>query len=332
MIFIFLLFFFSKKLFLNISKKKHKLKMSEGEIILDYIKKEQKRFQIKKNESDGKKFKASKKKIFLIIFLVITLSTIIYITNNKKKLRLKVEELKKEKNEIEKKIKVFQNEIKIFSPTIVPFKGEYDTESIIDNILFPFTSNIIKDLKDIEFMRQHLGKVGLRLEYQATTHGDNFETFIERTKIHHHHLVLIKTKTGKRFGGYISVNFNLQSLAGEYIEVGKIDNTAFLFNLDSQKIYDVNEDFSAVYCSEINVCQFGGLDLVIPNHFFNSKGKSEFPFHYGIGSEKLELTQGEKEFDIEELEAFHINFYPRDFYDDYEQKGRMGKEYNVFDY
>ena len=258
--------------------------------------------------------------------------TIIYITNNKKKLRLKVEELKKEKNEIEKKIKVFQNEIKIFSPTIVPFKGEYDTESIIDNILFPFTSNIIKDLKDIEFMRQHLGKVGLRLEYQATTHGDNFETFIERTKIHHHHLVLIKTKTGKRFGGYISVNFNLQSLAGEYIEVGKIDNTAFLFNLDSQKIYDVNEDFSAVYCSEINVCQFGGLDLVIPNNFFNSKGKSEFPFHYGIGSEKLELTQGEKEFDIEELEAFHINFYPRDFYDDYEQKGRMGKEYNVFDY
>ena len=303
--------------------------MSEGEEIkIEYIKKDDKPLKQKKIKS----LKKAPKKITLITLLITSILITIFLIKKYNNLKKEISQLKINKNEIKEEINLYEKNIKIFPPKIVPYKGEYHSESIVENILFPYKSNIIEDIKDIEFFRNNLGKVGLRLEYQATTHGDNFETFIERTKIHHHHLVLIKTKTGKRFGGYISVNFNLQSLAGEYIEVGKIDNTAFLFNLDSQKIYDVNEDFSAVYCSEINVCQFGGLDLVIPNHFFNSKGKSEFPFHYGIGSEKLELTQGEKEFDIEELEAFHINFYPRDFYDDYEQKGRMGKEYNVFDY
>jgi hypothetical protein len=44
------------------------------------------------------------------------------------------------------------------------------------------------------------------------------------------------------------------------------------------------------------------------------------------------LTSGEKEFEIEEIEDFHINFFPRDFIDDYNKKGRYSLNYNEYDY
>ena len=303
--------------------------MSEGEEIkIEYIKKEDK--PLKQNKI--KSLKKAPKKITLITLLITSILITIFLIKKYNNLKKEISQLKIKKNEKKEEINLYEKNIKIFPPKIVPYKGEYHSESIVENILFPYKSNIIEDIKDIEFFRNNLGKVGLRLEYQASKHGDNYETFIKRTKIHYHHLLIIKTKTGKRFGGYISVNFNLPSLAGELIEVGKIDNSAFLFNLDSQKIYDVNKDVSAVYCTESVVCQFGGLDLIVPHNFFKNKGTSQFPFNYGNGASKLELTQGEKEFEISELEVFHVNFFSRDFYEDYEKKGRLGKEYNVFDY
>ena len=172
----------------------------------------------------------------------------------------------------------------------------------------------------------------MRMLFKASKHGDDFKTFQQRTNIHHHLLVLIKTKSGKRFGGYTSDNFSLHLVAGYYVDCGKYDQTAFLFNLDQLKIYNVDQGNTAIFVDEDVIVQFGGLDIKIPNKFFEKKGTSQFPYFYGKGSGKLELTNGESEFEIEELEVFHINFFERDFMDNYKEKGRLGKRYNEFDY
>ena len=269
------------------------------------------------------------KNLLLLLIIFTTLILIIFQNSKKKTLNTSIINLKTENEKLSKSIKT---KTQIFTPKITPYKGEYQTNSIVDNILFPYKSNIIKDLKEIIFFRNIFGKVSMRMLYQATKHGDDFETFQKRTNTHHHHLILIKTKSGKRFGGYTSDNFSLHNVAGYFVDCGKFDKTAFLFNLDQQKIYNVDQKNTAIFVDEEVIVQFGGLDIRIPNKFFGKKGTSQFPYFYGKGSSKLELTMGENEFEVEELEVFHINYFERDFMDNYKEKGRFGKRYNEFDY
>jgi hypothetical protein len=269
------------------------------------------------------------KNLLLLLIIFTTLILIIFQNSKKKTLNTSIIYLKTENEKLSNLIKT---KTQIFTPKILPYKGEYDSKSIVDNILFPYKSNIIKSLDELLFLRNIFGKVSMRMLYQATKHGDDFETFQKRTNTHHHHLILIKTKSGKRFGGYTSDNFSLHNVAGYFVDCGKFDKTAFLFNLDQQKIYNVDQKNTAIFVDEEVIVQFGGLDIRIEDKFFGKKGTSEFPYFYGKGNPKLELTSGEKEFEIEEIEDFHINFFPRDFMDDYNKKGRYSLNYNEYDY
>ena len=211
---------------------------------------------------------------------------------------------------LKSKSKILQNYIskknqlsKIFSPKIIPYKSKNHLDSIIDNILFPYKSSIIESMEDIDFIRETLGKVGIRLEYKAKIHGDNVIKFQEKTKTHHHHLLLIKTKKGNRFGGYTSLNFEPAMMAGFSADVEKIDPSAFLFNLDDKKIYNVTQGLSALYCDNFFVAHFGEGDLILWDNFLKDGGMSDFPENYGKGANKGELTKEGRKFQIDELEA-----------------------------
>ena len=274
------------------------------------------------------KIKKAKNTLLLLIILT-SLIILIFMNSKKKTLNTSIIKLKTEN---EKLSKILKSKTQIFTPQINPYKGDYQLDSLVDNILFPYKSNIIKDLKEILFFRKIFGKVSLRMMYQSSKHGDDFQTFQKRTNIHHHILILIKTKSGKRFGGYTSDNFSLHNVAGYYVDCGKFDPTAFLFNLDEEKIYNVDKGKTAIFVDEEVIVQFGGLDLRVEDKFYKKKGTSQFPYFYGKGSSKLELTMGENEFEVEELEVFHINYFERDFMDNYKEKGRFGKRYNEYDY
>ena len=197
-------------------------------------------------------------------------------------------------------------------------------EGIINNLFYPYTSEIIKNIDEFEFLRDSLGKVDLRMVFNSNVHGDYSTDFHEKTK-YYHMLVVIETEKGNRFGGYTSVNFTPESagLTSNTIEIVKSDECAFLFNLDSKKIFDIkpSEEDNAVSCDDYYTVSFGDNDLLIPNYFLSKEGVSEFPKFYGEGATNNELTGGENTFKIKSMEAFQVLFYS-EFGD---EKNKMGE-------
>jgi len=243
---------------------------------------------------------------------------------------LQMEKIVKIKKKSENLKLLNKNLSQIFTPKVIPYKSKNHLDSIIDNVLYPYKSDIIESIEDLNFIRETLGKVGLRLEYKAKIHGDNVIKFQEKTKQHHHHLLLIKTKKGNRFGGYTSVNFEPAMMAGFSADVEKIDPSAFLFNLDDKKIYNVTQGLSALYCDNFFVAHFGEGDLILWDNFLKDGGMSDFPENYGKGANKGELTKEGRKFNVSNVEVYHVSFFEVDFDKNYDVKGRFGRNYHEY--
>ena len=270
------------------------------------------------------KQKRFKNKIIITLFVFSLIMFMIQIIRKSK--IISTNENLKSKNELLNKYIIKQELIpKVYSPKVIPYKSKNHIDSIIDHIFYPYKSNIITSMEDVDFLRETLGKVGMRMVYKATMHGDNVSKFQEKTKINNHNLVLIKTKKGNRFGGYTSLNFEPIQMAGFFADAEKLDESAFLINLDDKKVYNVKEHLNAIYCDYFFVFHFGENDLVVWNNFLSNGGMSDFPENYGEGAERGDLTREGRKFEVEELEVYHISFYEHDFSDDFDIKHRYGK-------
>ena len=208
--------------------------------------------------------------------------------------------------------------------TINPYVSPNRVEGILDNLFYPYHSDIIKSVDEFEFLRDTLGKVELRMILNSNIHGDYASDFHEKAN-YHHLLILVETLDGNRFGGYTSDNFIPLSvgLTSTSVDVQKYDEAAFLFNLDTKKIFEINKDKvqTALNCDEYYTLSFGEKDLVIWDYFLTKGGISNFPDFYGEGSKPLELTGGEQNFKINSIEVFQVLFYS-EFGD---EKKRMGQ-------
>ena len=246
--------------------------------------------------------------ISLYIYLYININTKSNISTNLKSLA---------------EIQTAPNKVKI-----VPYVSPNRVEGILDNLFYPYHSDIIRSIDEYEFLRDSLGKVELRMILNSNVHGDFAKDFHERAN-YKHLLILIETIEGNRFGGYTSDNFVPMSvgLISTSIDIQKYDNVAFLFNLDTKKIYDIKEDKveTALNCDEYYTLSFGEKDLIIWDYFLTKGGVSNFPDYYGEGAEPLELTGGEQNFQINSVEVFQVLFYA-EFGDD---KNKMG-QYKTF--
>ena len=225
------------------------------------------------------------------------------------------------------KIIIQKENLETINPIIVnPYRSPFHVDKILNNLFYPFTTEILKKIDEFEFLRDALGKASLRMIFNSNIHGGYSTDFHEKTN-YNHILVLIQTEKGNRFGGYTSLNFNPESagLTSYTIEVVKSDRTAFLFNLDSKKIYDIkpSEINNAINCDDYYTILFGDNDLLIPNYFLAKEGLSEFPKFFGEGASSNELTGGEKEFKIVSIEAFQVLFYS-EFGD---EKDKMGDHF-----
>ena len=205
-----------------------------------------------------------------------------------------------------------------------PYVSPNRVEGILDNLFFPYHSDIIKTVDEFEFLRDTLGKVELRMILNSNIHGDYARDFHEKAN-YHHLLILVETFEGNRFGGYTSDNFIPLSvgLTSTSVDVQKYDEAAFLFNLDTKKIYEINPEKvdTALNCDEYYTLSFGEKDLVIWDYFLTRGGVSSFPDYYGKGAQPFELTGGEQTFKINSIEIFQVLFYP-EFGD---EKNRMGQ-------
>ena len=261
----------------------------------------------------GKEIFKNGKKIFvkpiLIGISLISLSFFLYLCLTTKKQNLKS---LKSLSETSEQIK------------IIPYVSPNRVEGILDNLFFPYHSDIIKTVEEFEFLRDTLGKVELRMILNSNIHGDYARDFHEKAN-YHHLLILVETFEGNRFGGYTSDNFIPLSvgLTSTSVDVQKYDEAAFLFNLDTKKIYEINPDKvgTALNCDEYYTLSFGEKDLVIWDYFLTKGGVSNFPDYYGNGAQAFELTGGEQTFKINSIEVFQVLFYS-EFGD---EKNRMGQ-------
>ena len=208
---------------------------------------------------------------------------------------------------------------------IVPYVSPNRVEGILDNLFYPYHSDIIKSIDEFEFLRDTLGKVELRMIINSNIHGDFAKDFHERAN-YKHLLILIETLEGNRFGGYTSDNFVPMTigLISTSVDIQKYDDVAFLFNLDTKKIYDINEDKveTALNCDKYYTLSFGEKDLIIWDYFLTKGGVSNFPDYYGKGAQPLELTGGEQNFQINSIEVYQVLFYA-EFGDDQNKMGQF---------
>ena len=255
-----------------------------------------------------------KKPIIIFITTIFLISLYFYVTIN-----FNVKDSISLKQLSEKNSKSKPNKVKI-----VPYVSPNRVEGILDNLFYPYHSDIIRTVDEFEFLRDSLGMVELRMIFNSNVHGDFAKDFHERAN-YKHLLILIETMGGNRFGGYTSDNFVPMTvgLISTSVDIQKYDNVAFLFNLDTKKIYDINEDKveAALNCDEYYTLSFGEKDLIIWDYFLTKGGVSDFPDYYGKGAKHLELTGGEQNFQINSVEVYQVLFYA-EFGDD---KNKMGQ-------
>ena len=175
--------------------------------------------------------------------------------------------------------------------------------SIQDTRLEIVKGDIIEDAKELELISRKIcknnTKVSLDLLYKASIDSDKAEVFHNKCDMAKSSLVLVKSKNGKRFGG-----FTTQDWTGNSIE--KKDDNAFVFSLDKMKIYDVIPGEDAIGCYPKYGPVFLGCQIRLYDEFFTKGGTT---FEKGLNystEEDYELTGGMKKFEVKEVEVYSV--------------------------
>ena len=164
--------------------------------------------------------------------------------------------------------------------------------------------DIIEDIKELELLLKIISKnnikIILNLLYKATIDSDKAEIFHKKCDFAKNTLVLVKSKNGKRFGGYTTQDWNGNS-------VEKKDDNAFVFSLDKMAIYDIIPGEDAIGCYPNYGPVFLGCQIRIYDEFFTKGGTTyEKGLNYNT-QEDFELTGGLKKFEVKEIEVYSVD-------------------------
>ena len=186
-------------------------------------------------------------------------------------------------------------------------KIELTHSNILDIILYPYHSDIITNINELNFIRKHLGNASIHLIYKSSIYGDSAKVFHSKVSTHSHLLFLIKTTLGTKFGGYTSQSLDGYTMLDFDLEVEKSDKEMFVFNLNNFIKYDIIKEDKALFCDEniiFGVCS--NNDIYIEDGFTKKESITNFPQCFK--GEKYALTLGKRSFIVEELELFKVNF------------------------
>lgn len=118
-------------------------------------------------------------------------------------------------------------------------------------------------------------------------------------------LIIIKTENGLKFGGYTNESW-------EGNNVTKVDNTAFIFSLNNNKVYDIKSNVNAIFCSPFYGPYFCGNNnpTLFVNDDSNTRGgiccKAAESNYCGYFDD-YEINNGNPNFRINEMEVFKVS-------------------------
>ena len=154
--------------------------------------------------------------------------------------------------------------------------------------------NLQKNLEEIKFTPL----------FSTARNGDTAKEFHNKCDGKSNSLVLVKTITGKRFGGFTSLHWSYAS--SNYAN----DPKAFLFSLDKKKCYNINPDNSgnAIYCnSGYGPCFGGGHDICLCDGCLYTKNSSYTNNYSYIYNNDDYALNGEQYFIPEVYEVYQLN-------------------------
>ena len=162
--------------------------------------------------------------------------------------------------------------------------------------------DIIHNAQELELITRKIKsskKITLNLIYKATADSDKAQAFHNKCDMARSTIVLIETNKGKRFGGFTSCSWD-----GECLE--KKDENAFIFSLNKMMTYDNIKGEDAIGCYPKFGPVFMGCQIRIYDNAF-AKGGTTFEKGLNFNTkEDYELTGGEREFGINEIEVYEV--------------------------
>ena len=182
------------------------------------------------------------------------------------------------------------------------FEDQMDNSN---NKSFSVESCIISNYSEFDFIINYLKKK-FKKEikdaihiYQATEDGPNAADFHKTCDGNTNIVVLIKTKDGKKFGGYTSIGFS--SFNRSYH-----DDTAFIFSIDKREIYPNIHGKSAVDSFyNLGPC-FSGDSIKIFDNFLNMEGLIAKNGGNFETNEDYQINCGKRTFEVEEIEVLEF--------------------------
>ena len=278
---------------------------------INILKEENERIRKQLDETLGVKNTFDQYKILKeeeVKFLKIRIEELLY---NQKKLEAIIEQNKKEIDELKR-----QNQALIGNSNIsktqnyVNQQQQFTSEKLKNQILtLQDTSlkvvkgSIIQTSEELELLTRKIcknnKKVTLDLLFKGTVDSDKASAFHNKCDWAGKTLVLIETTNGIRFGGYTSCSWE-----GYCIE--KKDDNAFVFQLNTMKIYNIIPGEDAIGCYPRYGPVFLGCQIRIYDEFFKNGGTT---FEKGANydtQEDYELSGGQQKYNIKEIEVYGV--------------------------
>jgi hypothetical protein len=216
------------------------------------------------------------------------------IMNNEKdktinELNLKIQQLLEQNN-----IEASQDQSKLMSKS---------NSFQLDNNMKIVKGEILQNNSELEFLTRKISqnskKITLNLLYKATVDSDKAAAFHKKCDSAKCSIVLIQSGKGKRFGGFTSCDWEGNS-------IDKKDDIAFVFSLDKMEIYDIIPGQDAIGCYQKFGPVFLGCQIRIYDDAF-TKGGTTFKKQVNYQTnEDYELTGGEREFEVKEIEVYGV--------------------------
>ena len=182
---------------------------------------------------------------------------------------------------------------------------EFNDKNVYSNNIFSIDSKIISNCVEFDFIINYL-KNELNKEitnsiriYRATEDGDKADDFHRLCDGNTNLIILIKTKDGKKFGGYTSIGFNNYNQSN-------LDDTAFIFSIDKREIYPNIRGKNAIESYYNLGPTFSGDSIKIYDNFFKKGGiTSKIGTNYQT-NEDYQINDGKKIFAVEEIEVLEL--------------------------
>jgi len=220
------------------------------------------------------------------------------------------DENKSIKKEFTSQNKKLQNRINDLEKELKQLKDEFYLKEIIDSSFN--ASRIIKLKEEKKKLISWVSEKGIikeiKLLYSSKRDGDDYSPFYNKCSNISPTISLIKTKKGRKFGGFTFGEWNDK----EGI-LKQTDSEAFLFSLDNMKNYKILKPNLAIasYSDHSSFLTYGnngdGCGIYLKNNFL-TKGGHENHASKAYNTDSKYCLSTEEDFSVEEVEVYNIIF------------------------